>query len=151
MTRPVTGTEVVSPWRNDRKRAQGCRGQKTYVPGLIRRIRAGSGDFVSVALRLGADESKQRFEAKLKMIAKVGAPKMIRRRDENLPQRAALREADRKARSLVGKLKKNEPEDRPQRSLLQSPSGKMDGSPPRGINRGAALALSHKGKKRRKS
>jgi hypothetical protein len=32
-------------------------------------------DFVSVARRLGADESKERFEAKLKKIAKAGAPK----------------------------------------------------------------------------
>jgi hypothetical protein len=73
-----------------------------------------------------------------------------RYRDENLPQRVALREADKKARQQVGKIKKNEPEDRPKRTLLQSASGKMDGSPPRGINRGAALSLSHKGKKRRK-
>jgi hypothetical protein len=75
---------------------------------------------------------------------------MIRRRDENLPQRIALREADKKARQRVGKLKKREPDDRPQRSLLQSPSGKMDGSPPRGVDRAAALTLSHKGKKRRR-
>lgn len=73
-----------------------------------------------------------------------------RNRDENLPQRIALREADKKARKRVGKLKKKEPEDRPQRSLLQSPSGKMGGSPPRGINRAAALTLSHK-RGRRKS
>ncbi len=32
-------------------------------------------DFVSVGRRLGADESKERFEAKLKKIAKVGSPK----------------------------------------------------------------------------
>ena len=73
-----------------------------------------------------------------------------RYRDENLPQRVALREADKSARRQVGKIKKNEPDDRPKRTLLQSPSGKMDGSPPIGINRSAALALSHKGKKRRK-
>jgi hypothetical protein len=73
-----------------------------------------------------------------------------RYRDENLPQREALREADKKARQQVGKIKKNEPEDRPKQTLLRSPSGKMDGSPPRGINRSAALSLSHKGKKRRK-
>jgi hypothetical protein len=77
---------------------------------------------------------------------------MIRRyRDESLPHRVALREADKKARKLLGsRLKKNEPDDRPKRSLLQSPSGKMNGSPPRGIDRFAALSLSHKGKKRRK-
>ena len=32
-------------------------------------------DFVSVARRLGADESKERFEAKLKKIAKAKPPK----------------------------------------------------------------------------
>ena len=54
---------------------------------------------------------------------------MIRRRDESLPNRVALREADKKARKSL-KMKRNEPDDRPKRSLLQSPSGKMDGSPP---------------------
>jgi hypothetical protein len=74
-----------------------------------------------------------------------------RYRDENLPQRVALREADKKARQQVGRIKKNEPDDRPKQTALQSPSGKMDGSPLRGIDRGSALSLSHKGKKRRKS
>src|ERR1700675_3454655 len=56
-----------------------------------------------------------------------------------------VRDALAKARQQGGKIKKNEPEDRPKQTLLRSPSRTMYGSPRRGINRGAALSLSHKG------
>ena len=71
--------------------------------------------------------------------------KQRRANDDKLPSRAAILEASQKAkRRLKSAPKTSDADDRPAKDALRSPSGKLDGSPLTGINRSAALTLSHK-------